>query len=86
MDMVLAMWGHGHMWAGGGWWWPAGWIAWLVLFWGAVAALVVYLVRRRPAGQGVGERAEAVLAERYARGEISEKEYRERLSVLKGPR
>lgn len=36
-----------------------------------------------PAGSASGENAEAVLATRFARGEIDEPEYRARLSVLK---
>ena len=50
------------------------------------AALLVMLFRRAPAGfQGsTGDTPEAILAERFARGEIDEKEYRERIRVLGG--
>ena len=74
------MWWHGPGDGPGGWWWIVP-VAWTVLFWGAVAAVGVYLLRRRRAGRG--EAAEAVLADRFARGEISDEEYRERLAVLR---
>lgn len=65
-----------HHWGSAGWWpvFPLLWIA----SWGAVIfALFRFrgVSRQRPGG-------EQVLAERYARGEISVEEYRERLQVL----
>jgi putative membrane protein len=71
--------GHGAGWGPGGWWpiFPLFW----VLLWGAV---VFALFRfRRGYGSHRGQAAEDVLAERYARGEITVEEYRERLGVLK---
>lgn len=75
------------------WWYPGwGWGAWLgmslmmLLFWGAVIWLIVTLVRKS-ANQDVTpppRRAEDVLAERFARGEIDEAEYQDRLRVLQG--
>lgn len=69
-------WHHEHA---AGWWvlFPIG----FGLFWLLVLGGGGYLIwrRTRPGGK-----AEAVLAERYARGEIDEEEYRERLSVLNG--
>jgi putative membrane protein len=66
---------HGHH---GGWgpgpWWPLAWL----LFWGAVAVGVLWWRRRHPARPN----AEAVLAERYAQGDISDEEYRQRRAVL----
>jgi putative membrane protein len=72
---------NGAGWGPGGWW-PIFPIFWLLL-WGTV---IFFLVRgRRNWGRWhEGQSAESVLAERYARGEIAEDEYRERLSVLKG--
>jgi putative membrane protein len=66
-------WGH---------WWavaPLFWALWL-----AVIATVVWLViRRTRAGNRSGlERAREILAERFARGELSADEYRERLDQL----
>lgn len=68
----------------------------MVLFWGAVIFGIVALVRYfgrsgqppaappppwTPASPGTPER---LLAERFARGEIGEEEYRQRLAVLRG--
>jgi putative membrane protein len=68
---------------GGGWgpgaWWPIFPIFW-ILFWGVLIFAVFRFRARRWAG---GPSGESVLAERYARGEINENEYRERLRVLK---
>ena len=58
---------------------------WIGLVWALVVLVVVtLLVWRGPWRRGRDRRstAEAVLAERYARGEISVDEYRQRLAVL----
>jgi putative membrane protein len=71
---VLAdSWHHGHA------WWPILWLFWLTL----IGALVFLFGRRGWRGPGRGSTANAILAERYARGEISADEYKERLSNLK---
>jgi len=63
----------------------------MVLFWGAVIAGIVLLVRHfgrsgqqtlAPPSQPASP--EQLLAERFARGEIDEEEYRQRLAVLQG--
>ncbi len=83
--LVLAqMWdGDDHM--GGGWWWVMG-IGWLVFL--LLIALLGYLLIRhltRPGTEGqVRSTAEDVLAERFARGEIDEDEYRRRRDALRG--
>jgi putative membrane protein len=60
-------------------WWPIFPLFW-VLLWG----VVIFAVFRFRRGRWYrSHSAEEVLAERYARGEISIEEYRERLSVLK---
>ena len=89
---MIAWYGHPGWWYGHpGWggWGPGGWIwiASMVLFWGSLLAVAVYLIRRRPAaaatgGPGTGP-AEMTLAERYARGEIDAEEYRRRQAVLR---
>ncbi|WP_306322098.1 MULTISPECIES: SHOCT domain-containing protein [unclassified Streptomyces] len=73
-----------------GWDWFA-MSAGMALFWVLVIAVGVLLFRvlSRPEGAGtpprsVSIRPEEVLAERFARGEIDEDEYRRRLSVLSG--
>jgi putative membrane protein len=59
----------------GMWWFPFG-LLWIVL----LAALIWLAVRH---GWGRERRATDILAERYARGEISSEEYRTRLDELK---
>jgi putative membrane protein len=68
----------GHAWGAGPWFG----ILWLV-FWVLVVGGVFYLVRQRSARWRPERSAESVLSERYARGEISEEEYRQRLAVLR---
>ena len=68
---------------GGGFGWFG---AFRLVFWVLVIAGVFFLLRRRP-GKGNEERTgESLLAERYAKGEISEEEYRQRLTVLRESR
>jgi putative membrane protein len=62
-----------------------------LLFWGLLVAGVVFLVRylgngsrHRGIGAGGSPIPEQILAERFARGEIGEDEYRRRLAVLRG--
>ena len=67
---------------GGDGWWPL----WL-LFWVAIAAAFVWFLWRRwgkPRGDGL-DRARELLAERYAKGELTSDEYRERLAQLGEP-
>jgi putative membrane protein len=69
----------GSHWEHGGFWWFPFALLWVVVI-GTVIWLVVRSVRRRER-TGV-ERARDILAERYARGEVSGEEYRERLDEL----
>lgn len=70
-----------HM--GGGWWWVMG-IGWLV-FLALLVTLVVFLVRHFTNGTATTTRAaHDTLAERFARGEIDDEEYRRRRDVLRG--
>ncbi|MFI1536732.1 SHOCT domain-containing protein [Streptomyces anandii] len=88
------MWYDGG-WGWGGWIVMA---VFMVLFWAvlifALIALVRYLAGTRhpwqpgpppPSGEGGGQdrRAENVLAERFARGEIDEDEFKRRLALLR---
>lgn len=63
-----------------GWWMPLGLIL-MVLFWGAIIALGVWLISRlvRSSTSGTstagGNGAGAIARERYARGEISTEEF-----------
>jgi putative membrane protein len=64
-------WGH-H-------WWPL----WF-LFWAALIGVIVWLVvRRRDRRADPFDRAREIVAERYARGELTGEEYRERLDELR---
>ncbi|HET9139284.1 SHOCT domain-containing protein [Actinophytocola sp.] len=62
----------------------------MVLFWGllivAVVVLVRYLGHTTQSGFPTGQRStpEQILAERFARGEIDEDEYRSRIATLRG--
>jgi putative membrane protein len=58
----------------------------MIAFWVVVAAVIVLSVRAlgRPAAPPSSGGADQVLAERYARGEIDDAEYRQRLAVLSG--
>jgi len=72
MDMVAH---YGHWWFG---FFPLLWFGVILLFWG------VFWRRGRWYHQhGGGPSAEQVLGERYARGEITEEEYRQRRTVLR---
>jgi putative membrane protein len=66
-----------------GWDGPGPWIGlvWLTVFL-AVAAFVVFRARRGGFGPRCHGSAQAVLAERYARGQITEDEYRRSRAVL----
>lgn len=75
-------WRHMDGW-GGGWMWIWG-LAMMALF----VLLVVWLVRSitgssRPERTDPAERARSILSERYARGELTTEEYRERLDELR---
>jgi putative membrane protein len=81
------------MWGYDGWgWWP--WLGMgfgMVLLWALIIvgliALVRYLVggreRREPDTGGATGSAEQILADRFARGEIDEDEYRQRRELLR---
>lgn len=72
-------------WGNGDWNWAA-WIvmtASMVLFWGLVAWVAVTVMRR----PGVTQRSpEDVLADRFARGEIDDDEFRRRREALHSAR
>jgi putative membrane protein len=76
--VTLASHDHWHDHAGA--WWPI-----IPLFWIGFFVLLFWGLRRWGCGRGYRARSsgESVLEERYAKGEINEQEYRERLDVLK---
>jgi putative membrane protein len=68
-------------------WHEGGWgILWMILSWAAIVGVVVLIVRaftREPPSTSPRQRDPLeILDERYARGEISEAEYRDRRQVL----
>ena len=71
-----------------GWWGYAGMGISMVLFWALVVAgivaLVVFVSGDRQSQQQPPS-PEQILAARFARGEISETEYQDRLAVLRDP-
>ena len=68
-------------WAGGGWWFL--WPLWFVGFWIVLALVLRFGVWGRHRGHwSASVTAEGILAERFARGEITEKEYRDRIAGL----
>jgi putative membrane protein len=81
------------MWNGTGWGWMGamGWFGMVLaglLTLAAVAAITYGVVRlaRHDHRRTPGLDPEELLAERFARGEIDEQEYRQRLGVLSGER
>lgn len=83
MLMTVAVLAEESMRYGGGHhlWWPVVPLFWLLL----LAGLIFFCVRSRRHRRASYPRrsGESVLAERFARGEIDEQEYRDRLDVLR---
>ncbi|MGH8879886.1 MAG: SHOCT domain-containing protein [Stackebrandtia sp.] len=78
-DAVLATGMHEHGWHGGPW------FLLIPLLWIAVIATFAFVFkRRRRFWHDQHHGAEAVLRERYARGEVDEEEFRNRLETLRG--
>ena len=72
-------------WNGTSWWWWFVMSGGMLLFWGFVAWLVVQVIRGTPKSDTpAAADPEAILAARFARGEIDADEYRARLDVLHG--
>jgi putative membrane protein len=71
------------------WWGWGGWIGMslsMLVFWGAVIWLIVWLAgaRSKTDAPAPSRRAEDVLAEWFARGDIDDTQYQDRLRVLQG--
>lgn len=82
-SVAVVVGGYGHHMDGGdgwGWMWIPGLVFMLVVAIAVVVAAVV-LARGNSGGRGPGPRE--ILAERYARGELSTEEYHERLEGLR---
>jgi len=79
--MAMGPWMHSSNWDG--WGWMAGWH---VLGWALTVALVigvVILITRSGSTRNARTSAEAILAERYARGEIDTEEFETRRQALR---
>ncbi len=72
-------WGHMDGW-GGGWMWL--WGTLMMLSWVAIIAAAVWALSRSRDGARTS-RAREILDERYASGELTSEEYRERLEHLR---
>jgi putative membrane protein len=81
----MMYWGNGM----GGWGYVVMTVS-MLLFWGLLIVGVVLLVRyvgadrRQPPPPTPASDPQSLLAERFARGEINEDDYRQRLKVLSG--
>ncbi len=82
------------MYDGDNWMWHSGWSGWvlmtvlMVVFWAVAITLVVmamrYLSNGRVHSAGpTASQAQVLLANRYARGEIDDDEYRQRSALLR---
>ena len=65
----------------GGWWWVT--VPMMLAFWALVAWVVIVLVRSSNDRRS-GPDAEEIRAERLARGDIDEAEYRRRRELVRG--
>lgn len=83
--MMMQWWsGPGEGWGGhDGWYGPPWWGISGLVFLAIVLIAGWFLVRRRGQSAVSGHSAESVLSERFARGEIDEEEFQQRLAVLR---
>jgi putative membrane protein len=75
LTAAVGTWHEGGGWHHGHWW------IWTLL-WGLVLALALAAFWRSRRAPRAGDSAKTILAERYAKGEITPEEYRERLATL----
>ncbi len=66
-----------HGWGMGGW-------LFMLLFWGAVIAFIVFLARRMGGSGPRNESAMDILKKRYAKGEITKDEYESMKKDIEG--
>lgn len=72
------MWSLWDIPTGMGWWMGFG-IIWMVLFWGGLIALIVWGIKKLSGGGGTARKNDPldIAKERYAKGEISEEEFKQ---------
>ena len=58
--------------------------AMMVLFWGGIAALIVFVVRAITSPKGGGDQSMDVLRRRLANGEITQEDFEKTRRVLQG--
>lgn len=77
-EVITVMWSNG-----GDWYWG---VAMMVVFWGAIVAIVYFAFRGR-AGDGGRPSARELLDARLAKGELSEEEYGRKRAAIedRGP-
>jgi putative membrane protein len=82
---MAVMWGPDGEWGwvSMGWWMLVPLLLLLLVLVVTVVWAVVAMAGGRPRSRTPREEPEGVLAERFARGEIDEQEYRQRLAVLR---
>ena len=82
MTLVVPMFADGWHMDGG--WWFGGMMLWMVLFWGSIIFGIAWLVRGGPRHSASVDREDAIaiLDRRFAQGEVTLEEYRERKAVL----
>jgi putative membrane protein len=70
------MWNMWNIPSGMGWWMGFG-VIWMVLFWGGIIALIIWAIKKlTERGTSTSKHYPLDIAkERYAKGEISEKEF-----------
>lgn len=84
MSMILAVPIFADGWHMDGGWWFGGMMLWMVLFWGLVVFVIAWMVRGGPSRSASDDREAAirVLDRRFAQGEMTLDEYRERKGAL----
>lgn len=80
--MGYGMMNYGNMMGYGDWWWVFGLLFWALVF--VALALAVYWLYRNVRSGGTALSASDILKQRYAKGEISKKEYQEMKKDLEG--
>lgn len=74
------MWGYGNYM--GSWWMAGGVVILLIVVVGLVVWIALSSRRAGPAGSAMATPPRQILDERYAKGELTTEEYRERIQAL----
>ena len=84
MSLILTVPIFADRWHMDGGWWSGGMMLWMVLFWGLLIFLIAWLVRGGLGRSASDDRDNAarILDRRFAQGEMTLEEYRERKAAL----